>query len=100
MASDYQNADSTLFVTVSHQLVGTRKGESGPGVRSLVGVSRRKVVIDPLNAERQEYKTLLCQFVIDRPEYGFDVTEVDALVVALKTALSTATVTKVYGKES
>jgi hypothetical protein len=58
------------------------------------------VVTDPLNAERQEYKTLLCQLVIDRPEYGFDVTEVDALVTALKTALSTATVTKVYGKES
>lgn len=100
MASDYRNVDSTVFETVSHQLVPTRKSESGPGVLSLVELSQRKVVVDPLNAERQEFKTLRVHIKIDRPEYGFSVAEVDAVVAALKAQLTTAFVTQVYGLQS
>lgn len=100
MASDYQNADQTLFETVSHQNSPTRKNESGPGVRSLISVQRRKIVADPLNAESQEFKTLGIQIVFDRPVYGFTATEVDALWAALKAQVNTAFVTKIVGQES
>lgn len=100
LASDYQNADGTVMEVVSHANVPTRKGETGAGVRTLVGVRQRKIVADPLNAENQEYKTLGVQLVIDRPEYGFSATEVDYLVAALKAQVNTAMVTKLFGRES
>jgi len=99
LSSVYQNADETLKETISHQ-IQQPKGSSGRRVRSLIRVDQRTVVADPVSGVNSDFDTLSVQLVIERPEYGFTVTQVDYLVQALKAQLTTAIVTKLYGKES
>jgi hypothetical protein len=92
LESLYSMSDEAYKLRISHQ-------KSGKRIRSMVRVDRRDIVADPLTAEN-DYETLGVYFVIDRPEVGFSVTEIDYVVQALKTWLSTANVTAVFGQQS
>lgn len=92
-SSTYSTDDEGVAMQVTHQV--TKSGR----VRHDVTVTQRKVVADPLTAEN-DYQSVSFKFVVDRPEYGFSASDVDATIAAIKTWLSTATVTKLYGRES
>lgn len=89
--SEYQEADEEFKMTISHQ-------ESKSRTRRMIRVDQRVVAADPLTSVN-EYKELGVYLVIDEPEYGFTDTEIDYVVQALCTWLSTANVTKVCGNE-
>jgi hypothetical protein len=90
--SVYQNSDESWKMTLSHQASGTR-------TRSMARLDQRKVVTDPLTAAN-DYDFLGVYLVIDRPSYGFSVTEVEQIVAGLVAWLTTGNVDKLYGKES
>lgn len=89
--SEYQEADEVFKMTISHQETKTR-------TRRMVRIDQRVVAADPLTSVN-EYKDLGVYLVIDEPEYGFSDSEIDDVVQALCTWLSTANVTKVCGNE-
>jgi hypothetical protein len=84
-------ADEEVKFTLSHQASNTR-------TRHMARVDQRVIAEDPLLATN-EYKTLGCYLVIDEPEYGFTDGEIDYVVQALKTWLSSANVAKILGSE-
>jgi hypothetical protein len=100
LKSIYRNADGTIEQIISHQEQGPRKGTFLKRWRHRFSATLRKVVSDPANSETQGFDSVTVEVAIDRPLYGFSVTEVDALVQAIKGQLTTATVTKLYGTES
>lgn len=89
--SVYQTADESVKMTVSHQ-------ESKDRTRRMIRVDQRVVAADPLTAVN-EYANLAVYVVVDQPEFGFSIAQIDYVVQALKTWLATATVTKVLGAE-
>lgn len=89
--SEYAEQDEEFKLTISHQ-------ESKTRTRRMVRVDQRVVAADPLTSVN-EYKDLGVYLVIDEPEYGFTDAEIDDVVQALCTWLSTANVTKVCGNE-
>lgn len=89
--SEYAAADESLSMTISHQ-------QSGDRTRRMARLDQRKVAADPLTSVN-EYKKLGVYLVVDEPEYGFSITEVDYLVQALTAWLTTANVTKICGNE-
>lgn len=89
--SEYATADEEVKMTISHQ-------ESKGRTRRMVRVDSRVVAADPLTAQN-EYKSLGVYIVIDEPEFGFADADIDYVVQALNTWLSTANVTKVCGNE-
>ena len=89
--SEYLEADEEFRMTISHQ-------ESKSRTRRMIRVDQRVVAADPLTSVN-EYKSLGVYLVIDEPEYGFSDAEIDYVVQALCTWLSTANVTKVCGNE-
>jgi len=91
--SIYRTADGLYELTVSHQISRGR-------VRSLVKVSQRAIVPDPLTSVN-DYETLIFQMIIDRPEVGFDATTVGYLVTGVTAWINTAGVVgKLFGQES
>jgi predicted Zn-dependent peptidase len=64
-----------------------------------VRVDQRAIVTNPLDSAA-DYDSISAEVIIDRPDYGFTVTQVDQLLAALKAQLTTAFVTKLYGNES
>lgn len=91
-SSKYSKDDETFKLNISHTKTNDR-------IRSMARVDQRAIVPDPLTAVN-DYETLGVYLVIDRPIVGFTATQVDYVVQALKTWLSTANVTKLYGLES
>lgn len=92
----YQNADETFKLTVSHQIQGGRDSQ----VKSaLVRLDQRKIVTDPLTSTN-DYGTMSIRVIIERPLYGFSMTEMEQLVAALTGWLTVANVDKLYGEES
>lgn len=89
--SEYAKADETYKMAISHQV---SKGRT----RRMVRIDSRVVATDPLSSV-SEYKNLGVYLVIDEPEYGFADADIDYVVQALKTWLSTANVLKVLGNE-
>lgn len=89
--SEYSTSDEAFKMTISHQ-------ESKTRTRRMVRLDQRVVATDPLNSTN-EYKSLGTYLVIDEPEYGFEDTDIDYLVQALKAWLTTANVLKVCGHE-
>lgn len=89
--SVYSEATEALKMTVSHQ-------ESKGRTRSMVRLDRRVIAADPLTAVN-EYKTVGVYLVIDKPEFGFTIDNIDDIVQGFKTWLSTANVSKVCGME-
>lgn len=90
--SIYRTADEEFTFTISHQ-------ESKSRTRRMVRVDQRKVAADPLTSVN-EYKNFAFYVVIDEPEFGFTDTEIDYVVQALKTWLSTTNVGKICANES
>jgi hypothetical protein len=91
--SVYQSPDETVVLTVSNQK--TKAGR----MRHTCRVDVKAVVTDPVNSTT-DYDSVSYTFVIDRPAFGFTVTQVDQHVAAFKTWLTTTIVGKLYGNES
>lgn len=87
----YSTATEDLKMTVSHQ-------ESKGRTRRMVRLDKRVVAADPLTAVNV-YQTVGVYLVVDHPEYGFTIDNIDDIVQGFKTWLSTANVTKVLGSE-
>jgi len=88
----YQKSDGNWIFTISHQ---PGKGR----VRSMVRIDQRAVVADPLTAVN-DYETLSFYVVLDRPDYGFTMTQCEQLVTGFKTWLDNTAVDKLFGQES
>jgi hypothetical protein len=93
VTSIYATQDESLKLTISHQTQGNGR------VRSVFRLDKRAIVTNPLDSSN-DYDTTSIYTVIDRPAYGFTVTAVQDLVAGLNAAMSSATVAKLYGKES
>lgn len=91
-SAEYATDDEAFKMKISHQ-------DSKNRTRRMVRIDQRVVAADPLTSIN-EYKTLGVYLVIDEPEYGFSDTEIDYVVQAFKTWLSSATVLKVCGSQS
>lgn len=92
MKSLYATADDTLQMTISHQ-------ESKGRTRRMVRIDKRVIATDPLMAT-SSYQNLGVYIVIDQPDFGYSITDIDNIVQGFKTWLSTSNVTKVCGAES
>jgi predicted Zn-dependent peptidase len=88
----YSTADEAFKMRISHQ-------ESKGRTRRMVRLDKRVVAADPLTAVNV-YQSVGVYLVIDQPEYGFSIDNIDDIVQGFKTWLSTANVTKVCGSES
>lgn len=94
VTSVYQNVDETLKMTISHETISNGR------VRSNVRLDKRAVVVDPLTTE-QDYDTLSVYCVIDRPSYGFSLTDIQNHVNSLLAELMVAAaIEKLVGKET
>jgi hypothetical protein len=91
-ASLYSTSDEALKMRISHQ-------ESKGRTRRMVRLDKRVVAADPLTAVNV-YQTVGVYVVIDQPEFGFSIDNIDDIIQGFKTWLSTANVTKVLGSES
>jgi hypothetical protein len=94
--SVYQKSDLTWKLDVKHRTVVREKKRR---VVSLITLTQRKVVADPLTAVN-DYEFLFESFQIDRPEAGFTSTEVDQQWAGLKAWADTTMIGKLYGQES
>jgi len=88
----YQLSDGTFALDISHQT--TKSGR----IRSTVRFTQKAIVTDPLTSAN-DYDTCVFYYVIDRPAYGFSMTQVEQLVAALQAWTSTANVDKLFGQE-
>jgi hypothetical protein len=88
----YQKSDETFKLTIGHTPSGNR-------VRSLARLDQRAIVADPLTAEN-DYQTLSFYVVIDRPNYGFSMTQTEQLIAGFKTWLDNTAIDKLFGQES
>jgi hypothetical protein len=94
--SVYQKADGTYTLTLSHQ---GSKVAGKDRIRSMARIDNKAIVADPLTAVN-DYDTLSCYVVIDRPVYGFDTTATHNLVAGFIAWLTNATVDKLFGQET
>lgn len=91
--SVFQSVDETVTLTITNQK--TKAGR----FRHTVRLDVKAVVTDPLTTN-SDYDSVSHTYVIDRPGFGFTVTQVDQHVTALKAWLTSAIVAKLYGNES
>lgn len=91
-SATYSKADGSFKLTISHTPTKDR-------IRSMVRIDQRAIVADPLTAVN-DYETLTYYLVIDRPSYGFTMTQVEQLVAGLNAWVTTGNVDKLFGVES
>lgn len=91
--SVYQSPDETVTMTITNQK--TKAGR----LRHTVRLDVKAVVTNPIDSTT-DYDSVSYTYVIDRPAFGFTVTQVDQHVAAFKTWLTTTIVGKLYGNES
>jgi len=91
--SVYQKSDGSLILTLSHQAMGSNR------TRGLTRLDERLIVTDPLTSVN-DYETATVFTVIERPLYGFSVTQIQQLVAGHVAFLTNANVAKLYGQES
>jgi hypothetical protein len=65
----------------------------------MVRIDNRAIVTNPLDSVN-DYDTLSIYVVIDRPNFGFSVTNVQQLMAGLTAFLDSTAVAKLYGQES
>lgn len=82
LSSSYTSADDTLSLKVSHQKSGSR-------MRRMARLDKTVIASDPLTAENQ-YQKAGVYIVMDEPEFGFSNNDMENLVEALKTWLTSA----------
>jgi hypothetical protein len=92
--SIYQKNDQTFTLTISHQ---TGKDQR---IRHLARFDQRAIVTNPLDNTKQDYDTLTFYVVIDRPSYGFSMTQTEQLIAGFKTWLDNTCIDKLFGQES
>jgi len=92
-SSSYQSADGNFLAEVSHQKI------SGKRIRSVFKFTQRAVVADPLTAAN-DYELLHVYTVVERPEVGFSVAQIQNLVGGHQAYLTSAIVAKLMGGES
>jgi len=92
LSSVYQKGDQTFTLTISHTPAKDR-------IRSMARIDQRAIVADPLTAVN-DYQTLSFYVVVDRPNYGFSMTQVEQLVAGFKTWLDNTAIDKLFGQES
>lgn len=90
--STFAIADQTFTLTISHSVSKDR-------IRSMVRIDQRAIVPDPLTSVN-DWETLSFYFVVDRPQVGFSVLEVEHLVVGLQGWLNSTRIHQLYGQES
>jgi hypothetical protein len=88
----YQNSDGTFKLSVSHL-------HSGKRIRTMARLDQRAIVADPLTSVN-DYETLTSYYVIDRPEVGFSVTQVQQQIAGFNVWLDATMVSKLYGEEA
>ncbi|DAD52043.1 coat protein [ssRNA phage Gerhypos.4_53] len=96
LSSTYQSNDLNVILEISHTMSG--KG-TNQRVRTMVKLTHRKVVPDPLTAAN-DYDQVVYHSVIDRPVAGFTVGDVQNQVYAQQAFLSSTNVAKLFGLES
>lgn len=89
MTTVYQSGDKLDTLELTH-LPG-----KGRRTRSLAKFTRKKLVTNPIDSS-QDFDTVTISFQIDRPEFGYSLTEVDQITTGLKTWLSSANVQKLF----
>lgn len=92
LKSTYQKADETIKMVLGHT-------KSNKRVRSMVRVDQQGVVTDPLT-EVNDYDTLTVYTVIERPEKGFTLAQIQQLVAGHFAHLDAAAVEKLMGQQS
>jgi len=92
----YQTSDQVYGLSIRH--TNYRKDRKDR-VRTLVVLTQRKVVPDPLTAVN-DYETISNSWQLDRPLAGFVVGDIDLDCQGFKAFLSTANVTKLFARES
>jgi len=91
LRSVYNNPDRTLIGTISHQ---PAKGR----VRRMFRIDQTKIAADPLTSVNKSV-TLGVYFVMDVPDFGYSVAEVQDLVDALVLQMVDATTAKMLADE-
>lgn len=90
--STYQKDDETFKLIISHQ-------RSNKRIRTMSRFEQRVIVADPLTSEN-DYETLSYYTVIDRPEVGFSVAQVQQQIAGFNTWIDAAMIAKLYGQET
>lgn len=90
--SVYQSSDGVWKLTLSHTVSKDR-------IRTMVRLDQRAIVADPLT-NVNDYETLSDYHVIDRPNYGFTLAQVQQQVAGSNAWLNDASVAKLFGMES
>lgn len=93
LTSIYQTSDELFKLTVSHQVMNNGR------VKTMARVDQRAIVTNPLDST-QDYDTLSEWYVIERPSYGFALTDIQYLATGFKTWLDNTAIAKLFGKES
>jgi len=91
-SSVYSKSDQSFKLTISHT-------PSKDRVRSMARIDQRAVVADPLT-NVNDYETLSVYCVVDRPNYGFTLAQIEQLVTGFQAWLTTGNVDKLVGMES
>lgn len=90
--SVYSKADGSYKLTISHSLQKDK-------IRSVARLDFRAVVADPLTAVN-DYETQTTYLVIERPNYGFTMVQLEQQIAGFKTWLDNAAIDKLFGTES
>lgn len=93
-SAKYQMADETFSLSLSHTKTKDQR------IRSMARIDQRAIIADPLNSEKFDYDVLSYYSVIDRPDYGFTLTQVQQLITGYKTWLTDAMVEALFGQQS
>lgn len=93
LTSQYSTADSNFLAEIGHQTM------SGKRIRSVCKMTQRLIVPDPITAVN-DYELLVVHTVIERPEVGFTLAQVQNLVGGHQAFLTSSIVAKMYGRES
>jgi hypothetical protein len=90
-SATYQTSDALFTEKVSHQ-------KSNKRIRSMIRVDQLAVVPDPLTTVN-DYETLGVYIVIDRPEVGFSVAQIQQLAAGLFAQVDATLIGKLVGRE-
>lgn len=92
MKSIYRDATDEHTLTISHQKTGKKR------TRHSVRIDVRDIVANPLTAEN-DYEEISLYIVIDEPDYGFEDTDIQAILTGFLAWFTSGNVLKVLGKE-
>lgn len=92
LSSIYQSSDQLFKLTVSHITSNQR-------VRSMGRIDQRAIVADPITSVN-DYETLSLYTVLDRPEVGFSIAQIQQLLAGHQAWLTSTIIAKMVGNES